>query len=202
VPEILFNNEPLIRLGAFAGIFAAMALWELLAPRRHQTIGRRKRWPSNLSIVVLDPRLARRLCSSTEIKWIEVDALAGRLVDRNNIAVADVRGPEEFDGPLGHIADAKNLPIGEFLSRLHELDPFKQPPVAVVCLTDERSANAAALLHAAGFDDVRVLRGGMARWNQNGLPVARRSENSGSTASKPLSVTTPSYPPPLGADLR
>jgi sterol desaturase/sphingolipid hydroxylase (fatty acid hydroxylase superfamily) len=59
VPEILLANEPLIRLSAFAGIFAAMALWELLAPRRHQTIGRRKRWPSNLSIVVLDTFLVR-----------------------------------------------------------------------------------------------------------------------------------------------
>jgi hypothetical protein len=38
--EILFTHEPAIRLGAFVGIFAAMALWELLAPRRSQTIGR------------------------------------------------------------------------------------------------------------------------------------------------------------------
>jgi sterol desaturase/sphingolipid hydroxylase (fatty acid hydroxylase superfamily) len=48
-----------IRLGAFAGIFAAMALWELLAPRRRQVIGRLGRWPSNLSIVVLDTLLVR-----------------------------------------------------------------------------------------------------------------------------------------------
>lgn len=152
-----------------------------------------------LATVAFLPRLARRLRSPTKIEWIEVDDLAGRLGDRNNIAVVDVRGPEEFDGPLGHIADAKNLPIGEFVSRFHELEPFKQTSVAVVCLTDKRSANAAALLHAAGFDDVRVLRGGMARWNQNGLPVAHRSEISGSTASKPLSVATPSYAA-LGAD--
>ena len=55
------HTNPLIRLGAFAGIFAAMALWELLAPRRHQAIGRGRRWPSNLGVVVLDTLLVRLL---------------------------------------------------------------------------------------------------------------------------------------------
>src|SRR5262245_6370141 len=41
------------------GIFALMALWELWAPRRHQAIGRLRRWPSNLGIVVLDTLLVR-----------------------------------------------------------------------------------------------------------------------------------------------
>ncbi|HEX6014413.1 MAG TPA: hypothetical protein VFY87_21975 [Geminicoccaceae bacterium] len=44
----LLAAEPLIRLGAFAGIFALMALWETLAPRRGQTIGRGIRWTNNL----------------------------------------------------------------------------------------------------------------------------------------------------------
>jgi sterol desaturase/sphingolipid hydroxylase (fatty acid hydroxylase superfamily) len=57
--EILLPHEPAIRLGAFAGIFTAMAIWELLAPRRRQVIGRLRRWPSNLGIVVLDTLLVR-----------------------------------------------------------------------------------------------------------------------------------------------
>ncbi|MEO5559029.1 MAG: sterol desaturase family protein [Dokdonella sp.] len=36
-----------------------MALWEMLAPRRPQAIGRWRRWPSNLGIVVLDSVLVR-----------------------------------------------------------------------------------------------------------------------------------------------
>ena len=59
VAEVLLTHEPAIRLGAFVGIFAVMALWELLAPRRRQAIGRIKRWPSNLGIVVLDTLLVR-----------------------------------------------------------------------------------------------------------------------------------------------
>jgi hypothetical protein len=34
------SAEPLIRLGAFLEVFALMALWEALAPRRRQSIGR------------------------------------------------------------------------------------------------------------------------------------------------------------------
>jgi sterol desaturase/sphingolipid hydroxylase (fatty acid hydroxylase superfamily) len=48
-----------LRLAGFAGIFAAMALWELLAPRRKQAFGRGRRWPGNLGIVVLDTVLVR-----------------------------------------------------------------------------------------------------------------------------------------------
>jgi sterol desaturase/sphingolipid hydroxylase (fatty acid hydroxylase superfamily) len=53
--------EPLIRTGFFLGVFALMALWEALAPRRHQAIGRWERWPSNLGIVVIDTVVLRVL---------------------------------------------------------------------------------------------------------------------------------------------
>jgi sterol desaturase/sphingolipid hydroxylase (fatty acid hydroxylase superfamily) len=55
----MLTDEPAIRLGAFVSMFAAMALWELLVPRRRQAIGRLKRWPGNLGIVVLDTALVR-----------------------------------------------------------------------------------------------------------------------------------------------
>jgi sterol desaturase/sphingolipid hydroxylase (fatty acid hydroxylase superfamily) len=57
--DILFTHEPWIRLGAFAGVFATMALWELMAPRRRQSIGRLRRWPGNLGVVVIDTLLVR-----------------------------------------------------------------------------------------------------------------------------------------------
>ena len=57
--QTLLAHESALRLAGFAGIFAAMALWELLAPRRRQSFGRGKRWPSNIGIVVLDTLLVR-----------------------------------------------------------------------------------------------------------------------------------------------
>jgi sterol desaturase/sphingolipid hydroxylase (fatty acid hydroxylase superfamily) len=59
ISDFLLAHEPAIRLGAFAGIFALMAVWEALAPRRSQAISRLRRWPSNLGIVVLNTLLVR-----------------------------------------------------------------------------------------------------------------------------------------------
>ena len=127
-----------------------------------------------LAAIAFLPRLVRRLRSEEASQWIEVDELASRLKGSSGIVLIDVRGPDEFTGPLGHIASAKNLPVGELPDRLHELTACKDRPVVLVCRTDKRSANAAALLRGSGFRDVRVLRGGMEQWNRSGLPVEGR----------------------------
>lgn len=57
--DSLLANEPAIRLTVFAGIFVVMALWERLAARRPQAVPRRRRWPANLGIVVIDTLLVR-----------------------------------------------------------------------------------------------------------------------------------------------
>src|SRR6266545_2443604 len=44
--EILMAYEPWTRLGAFAGVFIDMALWELMRPKRQLSLGRRRRWSS------------------------------------------------------------------------------------------------------------------------------------------------------------
>ena len=57
----MFITGPLIRLGVFLGVFALMAGWEVLAPRRPQTVGRWTRWPNNLGVVVVDTIVIRIL---------------------------------------------------------------------------------------------------------------------------------------------
>lgn len=57
----LLAYEPYIRLAVFGGVFAAMAVWELIGPRRKQGIGRGRRWPNNLGVVVVDTLLVRIL---------------------------------------------------------------------------------------------------------------------------------------------
>jgi sterol desaturase/sphingolipid hydroxylase (fatty acid hydroxylase superfamily) len=59
--------EIAIRLSAFAGVFAAMAAWELLAPRRRQASERPLRWPSNMGLVVLDTVLVRILFPTSAV---------------------------------------------------------------------------------------------------------------------------------------
>jgi sterol desaturase/sphingolipid hydroxylase (fatty acid hydroxylase superfamily) len=55
----VLSQEPIIRFGAFAGVFVAMALWELAAPRRALTVGRLRRWPGNLGVAALNTLLLR-----------------------------------------------------------------------------------------------------------------------------------------------
>jgi len=126
-----------------------------------------------LAAIAFLPRLVRRLRRQEQPRWIEVDELASRLKERPGIAVIDVRGPDEFTGPLGHIADASSIPVSELPQRLVEIADLKDRPVILVCRTDKRSATAAALLRDAGFRDVGVLRGGMEQWNRKGLPIDR-----------------------------
>jgi sterol desaturase/sphingolipid hydroxylase (fatty acid hydroxylase superfamily) len=57
--DILLGPEPLIRLSIFAAIFAVMAGWEALAPRRERKLARGTRWPGNIGLVVLDTILVR-----------------------------------------------------------------------------------------------------------------------------------------------
>jgi hypothetical protein len=43
--------EGAIRLAAFVAVFAAVALWEALAPRRKRSFERLARWPHNLGLL-------------------------------------------------------------------------------------------------------------------------------------------------------
>jgi rhodanese-related sulfurtransferase len=125
-----------------------------------------------LAATGLSPIGSRR--SADAPRWIEVRELASQLDDGGNLAVVDVRGPDEFSGPLGHIVGALNIPVNDLPQRLGEIPAQQEKPVVLVCRTDRRSANAAALLRERGFRDVRVLHGGMEQWARDGLPVADR----------------------------
>ncbi|MFQ6023222.1 MAG: sterol desaturase family protein [Acidiferrobacterales bacterium] len=55
----VITHETSIRLTFFFGIFAAMALWELVAPRRALTVSKALRWVNNLGVVFLNSVLLR-----------------------------------------------------------------------------------------------------------------------------------------------
>ena len=98
-------------------------------------------------------------------RWVEVEELRQRLAEGTAPLVLDVRGADEFDGPLGHIEGSLNIPLPELGRRQNELAAAGRP-IVCVCLTDKRSAAAAAQLAEAGLSDVAVLRGGMKAWRE------------------------------------
>jgi sterol desaturase/sphingolipid hydroxylase (fatty acid hydroxylase superfamily) len=56
-----------VRVGGSAAIFAGLALWEWLAPRRRLVAGRRPRWPGNLGILAIDIVAARLLVPTAAV---------------------------------------------------------------------------------------------------------------------------------------
>ena len=54
----MLTLEASIRLGAFAGVFGLMALWEVAAPRRRLRVGKR-RWVGNLALTSFNTVLLR-----------------------------------------------------------------------------------------------------------------------------------------------
>lgn len=101
--------------------------------------------------------------------WIEAEALSTQLTAGPVPLVIDVRGTDEFNGSLGHIEGAVNVPLPEVGARLPEF-VRQDRPLVVVCKTDRRSSVAAEQLRAAGSRNVTVLRGGMERWRALGMP--------------------------------
>jgi rhodanese-related sulfurtransferase len=72
----------------------------------------------------------------------------------------DVRGPAEF-GEV-HLPDSVNIPLGALRSRIDELPKDKE--TIAFCKISLRGYEAALILRAAGFADVKVMDGGVAMW--------------------------------------
>ncbi len=85
------------------------------------------------------------------------------------LQIVDVREADEFTGPLGHIAGALLLPLGDLDKRANEL--AKDLPIVTVCRSGARSAQAAVILKKAGFTNVANLSGGMLSWRAQKLPA-------------------------------
>lgn len=102
---------------------------------------------------------------------LSIDELHQRLSGDNELVLLDVRSSENYTGGLGHIQKSQNIPLEELETRLPELAPNREKPIALICTTDRRSRKAAQLLAKRGFSDVYVVTGGMKKWNAQSPPV-------------------------------
>jgi uncharacterized membrane protein YdjX (TVP38/TMEM64 family)/rhodanese-related sulfurtransferase len=121
-----------------------------------------------LAVIAFLPRLIGNLRRGP---MMETEEFRQRLDTDKNLLVLDVRTSEDFVGEQGHIDVAVNIPVEELQQRMAELGEYLEHPVAIVCRTDKRSVKAALLLTEEGFADVHVVRGGMTKWIEAGLPV-------------------------------
>ena len=98
-------------------------------------------------------------------------AQATQLINREDALVVDVRDAAEYSA--GHILGAKNMPLAKIDGGAEIAAKRKDKPVIVYCDTGKRSAKAVAALKAQGYARVSSLAGGLAAWQQAGLPVEK-----------------------------
>lgn len=59
--EWILENEPIVRLTLFIGVFAVVAAWEVISPRRALTQPKGLRWANNLALTALNSIVLRLL---------------------------------------------------------------------------------------------------------------------------------------------
>ena len=90
-------------------------------------------------------------------------------ITESGVVTLDVRTPGEF--MTGHIEGAQNIDFesGSFKSDIESLD--KNGTYAVYCRSGNRSGQAVAIMHEAGFHNVYNLEGGVIDWTTQGMAL-------------------------------
>ena len=92
-------------------------------------------------------------------------------INHNHALIVDVRSQDAFNS--GHILDAINIPATDLEQQLKKIEKYKKKPVVVVCALGQSAAKVAKQLLNAGFQDVRVLMGGLQEWQKSRLPLVK-----------------------------
>jgi rhodanese-related sulfurtransferase len=93
-----------------------------------------------------------------------------RLANSGAVLV-DLRSANQFKD--GHIAGAKNLPGDQIAADPKALEKLADKTVVLYCDNGMTTAAAQRTLARAGAKDVFSLRGGLAAWKQENLPVVK-----------------------------
>lgn len=113
------------------------------------------------------PFISRLFRPGNEVGVVE----AVQLINRRDAIVIDVRDSGEY--AAGHVANSRNIPLGQLAERIKEVEKFKARPIIVNCASGARAAVAIGILRKHGFPEVFSLRGGVAAWQQASMPLEK-----------------------------
>lgn len=104
--------------------------------------------------------------STTEGGYAEVapQIASEMILDTRQVVVLDIRPPDLFRGPDGHIAGAISAPFETIEKQLPELLPYQNQTVLVYGANSTDGSLAARLLSVAGFRNVVHIDGGLESW--------------------------------------
>ncbi len=110
------------------------------------------------------------MTATSTARIIDVATLRSRL-DEDPPRILDVRTPAEFQA--AHIPGAYNVPLSLLREHRDELARHIDEDVVLVCRSGARASQAEQALGQVGLPGLRVLDGGMNRWEQAAAPVNR-----------------------------
>lgn len=87
------------------------------------------------------------------------EKVAEKLKQGEKLTIIDVREPDEWF--LGHIPQAKHIPLQQIPARAAELDPNVE--LIMVCRSGGRSQMACEYLHSMGYKVIN-MPGGISEW--------------------------------------
>ena len=91
---------------------------------------------------------------------VSAEEVHGMLKDKRDFVFLDVRSPGEYEQV--RLAGSMLIPLGALRGRLDELPRDKE--IVTFCKISLRGYEAALILKAAGFENVRVMDGGVVMW--------------------------------------
>lgn len=119
-----------------------------------------------MALLVAATEIRRRRQSATAIAPTE----AIRTMNQGAVLV-DVRTPNQFKD--GHIAGARNVPGDQIADGAKALEKLAGKTLILYCDNGAAGGAAVRTLARAGFRNVFSLRGGLAAWRQENLPLVK-----------------------------
>jgi rhodanese-related sulfurtransferase len=95
---------------------------------------------------------------------------AVRLINKGALVI-DVRKADEF--AAGHIVNAKNVGLERLQQGEDAINKQKNKILLAVCTDGSNSGRAAGLLRKAGYENAFSLKGGVAGWKADNLPLVK-----------------------------
>ena len=89
--------------------------------------------------------------------------------------VVDVRNPAQFS--QGHVLNALNLPLSDMNGDSATLKKLNGKTIITCCDTGPSGARAASTLRKNGHAQVVNLRGGLAAWQRDSLPISKETKS-------------------------
>lgn len=118
-----------------------------------------------LVLIVID-EARRHVRSASELEPPAAVALINR-----GAVVVDCRKAEQH--AEGHITGSRHIPLEELGERVKELKRRKAKPVIAVTANNRETGMAISTLRHAGFEQVFVIKGGLAAWIKQHLPLEK-----------------------------